>query len=472
MAGIPTSNVLTPGAIANNTGSTQALISMLQLLKPQVYNKYTPIYGDENFFGWLAMYGGMEIVGNKSYDWFEARGKNCLAVSAASAVTVPTAGANVEVTLSAADHFDGGTESPLREGETVRIASSNVEGKIVSIDDSAYPFKFTVRPLKSTQKFAGISGGIAAGEVIKLAGATDVTEGSSELDSQVALDVKYSNTVTTVRDDWQATDDAQMTTVWYNEGVAGSPQGGVGQAGTSYFTYKALVETEKRFLNQLEEKLMLGGTVTNSGLGTSSGSQGFIDKVLERGQVINYGSGTIDIAKMHEITNAMAVQGCPKQAMWITDLFQKQQISDSLKNEFPAGAFVWGSGEKSEEASLAYGFDKLSIDGYVFQIGKTRTFNTEIKYGKTPSSDYFRNFGVICPLGETVNPKNGGKMKNLSVMVQNPVGGGTTGNGIRVWTHGGASMNPTDGTLVGKISMVTYRGTRVTAANQFITVQG
>ena len=369
MTGIPTSNVLTPGAIANNTGSTQALMSMLQILKPQVYNRFTPIYGDENFFGWLSMYGGMYTVKNKQFDWFEARGKNCLAVSAASAVTVPTAGADVTITLAAGDHFDSGTESPLRVGETVRIASSNVEGKIMSIDDSvAGAFTFVVRPLKSTQKFAGISGGIAAGETIKLAGATDVTEGSSELDSQIALDIKYSNYVTTIRDDWQATDDAQMAEVWYDEGVQGSVQGGVGQAGTSYFTYKALVETEKRFMNQMEEKLMLGGTVTNSGLGTSSGSQGFIDKVLERGQTINYSAGTIDLAKLHEITNAMAVQGCPKEAMWITDLFQKQHISDSLKAAFPAGSFVWGQGEKSEEASIAYGFDKVSIDGYLSLI--------------------------------------------------------------------------------------------------------
>jgi hypothetical protein len=466
-------NILQPGAISNRTGTNLALISMLQLLKPQVYSQYTEKYGDQTFFGWLATYGGMEVVKNKKYDWFESRSKNQLSVSPAAAVTVPTAGANVVITLSAADHFNSGTESPLREGETVRIASSNVEGRIISVDDSvAGAFTFTVRPLQIGQKFAGITGGITTGDVIKLVGATDQTEGSSGIDAQTHLDVQYSNYVTTIRDTWAATDDAQTSDVFYDKGVSGGGMGGASQAGTSYFTYKALMYTEKRFLNAIEEKLMMGDRVTNTGLGTSNGSQGFLPKILQDGETVDYQGGVIDLAKIHEISRVMAAQGCPKQNMWLMDLYQRQQLNDSLKNEFPAGAFVWGNGEKSEEASLAYGFEKLMMDGFAMQLKSTDSFNTEIKYSKSPTSDYFANYGVICPMGETRDPKSGGKLKNLTVMTQNPIGGGTVGNGIRVWTHGGGSNNPTDGTLVGNIEMVTYRGTRVVAGNQFINVRG
>jgi hypothetical protein len=55
-------------------------------------------------------------------------------------------------------------------------------------------------------------------------------------------------------------------------------------------------------------------------------------------------------------------------------------------------------------------------------------------------------------------------------MMMQPPRGGTVGNGIRVWPHGGGSTNPTDGTLLDKISMVTYRGIRTAAANQFVIV--
>jgi hypothetical protein len=60
--------------------------------------------------------------------------------------------------------------------------------------------------------------------------------------------------------------------------------------------------------------------------------------------------------------------------------------------------------------------------------------------------------------------------KNVQVMVQQPQKGGTVGNGIRVWPYGGGSLNPTDGTLTDNVAMVTYRGLRVCAPNQFVIV--
>ena len=46
MAGIPTSNILQPGMIKVTGGATQAIISGLQLLTPQYYNKYIEKYND------------------------------------------------------------------------------------------------------------------------------------------------------------------------------------------------------------------------------------------------------------------------------------------------------------------------------------------------------------------------------------------------------------------------------------------
>jgi hypothetical protein len=53
-------------------------------------------------------------------------------------------------------------------------------------------------------------------------------------------------------------------------------------------------------------------------------------------------------------------------------------------------------------------------------------------------------------------------------MVQKAPKGGTQGNGIRVWPHGGGSMNPTDGTMIDYIEFICYRSTRLVGANQFI----
>jgi len=473
MAGIPTSNILQPGVIAVTGGVDRALISDLQLLTPQYYKKYVEKYGSEvydYFFQWLATYGGMEQVQNRNFFWFESRGKNQIAVTNLAQVTTPAAGATVTVTIPAGDLYDSGTQSPLRVGETVRVASSNIEGEILTVPAVN---QCTIRPKQVGQAFVSAgSTSLLAGEILLFGGLTDVGEASGSREPQVHLDQKYDNNITEIRESFAATDLAGMTDVYYNSGVSGSePQGG-GQAGTSYFTYKSLVKSNIRFINSIESKLMRGDVVTNTGMlsDTSAGAEGFIPKITADGETVNYTPGTLDIAKLHEITRIMDVNGCAKQNVWLQDIFQRQDFSDGIFKEYPAGAFVYGQGEKSEEASVAYGFQSILIDGYLLQVKKYSPWNTEVQTGKTPVTDYFRNYGVISPMGTVRDAKTSQAMKNITVMVQNPPKGGTVGNGIRVWQWGGGSMNPSDGTMRDHVEMITYRSTRVAAANQFVIV--
>lgn len=473
MAGIPTSNILQPGVISVTGGVDRALISDLQLLTPQYYKKYVEKYGSEvydYFFQWLATYGGMEQVQNRNFFWYQSRGKNQIAVTNLAQVTTPAAGATVTVTIPAGDLYDSGTQSPLRVGETVRVASSNIEGEILTVPAVN---QCTIRPKQVGQAFVSAgSTSLLAGEILLFGGLTDVGEASGSREPQVHLDQKYDNNITEIRESFAATDLAGMTDVYYNSGVSGSePQGG-GQAGTSYFTYKSLVKSNIRFINSIESKLMRGDVVTNTGMlsDTSAGAEGFIPKITADGETVNYTPGTLDIAKLHEITRIMDVNGCAKQNVWLQDIFQRQDFSDGIFKEYPAGAFVYGQGEKSEEASVAYGFQSILIDGYLLQVKKYSPWNTEVQTGKTPVTDYFRNYGVISPMGTVRDAKTSQAMKNITVMVQNPPKGGTVGNGIRVWQWGGGSMNPSDGTMRDHVEMITYRSTRVCAANQFVIV--
>ena len=473
MAGIPTSNILQPGVIAVSGGVDRALISNLQLLTPQYYNKYVEKYGPEAydyFFQWLATFGGMETVKNRNFFWFESRGKNQIAVTNLTQVTGPAAGATVTVNIPASDLYDSGTDSPLRVGETVYVASSNIEGEILTVPS---PDQCTIRPKQSSQAFVSAgSANLLAGEILIFGGLTDVGEASGERVPQVHLDVKYDNNITEIRESFAATDLAGMTEVYYDNGVSGSEIGGVGQAGRSYFTYKSLVKSERRFLNSIENKLMRGDVVDNTGLltSTSVGCEGFIPKITADGETVNYTPGTLDISKLHEITRIMDVNGCAKQNVWLQDIFQRQDFSDGIFKEYPAGAFVYGTGEKSKEASVAYGFQEILIDGYLLQVKKYSPWNTEVQTGKTPTTDYFRNYGVIAPMGSVPDARTAQVMKNITVMVQDPPKGGTIGNGIRVWQWGGGSMNPTDGTMRDHVEMISYRGLRVVSPNQFVIV--
>ena len=469
MAGIPTSNILQPGAISLAGGVSRALISDLQLLTPQYYKQYVEKYGSEEFFMWLATYGGMEEVKNRNFFWFENRGKLMVAVSNLTLVSTPAAGATVSITISADDVFPV-NQSPLRVGETVRIASNNVEGVIITVPTYNTA---TIRPKQQGQAFAGSTGSLIAGEVLIFGGNTDVGEASSSIEPLIHLDKKYENNITEMRESFSATDLAEMTEVFYNGGVSGSEMAGGGQAGTSYFTYKGLVKSNTRFLNNIEQKLMRGNIQDNSGLNTTTsvGTQGFIPKIQADGETVTYTPGTLDIAKLHEITRIMDVNGCAKDNLWLQDIYQRQNFSDGIFKEFPAGAWVWGANEKSEEANINYGVQSIMIDGYRFGVKKYKQFNTETYTGKTPTADAFRNYGIICPQGTARDAKDSTKLyKNITVMYQQPVKGGTVGNGIRVWQWGGGSLNPTDGTMRDHVEMITYRGLRVCAANQFIQV--
>lgn len=471
MAGIPTSNILQPGAISVAGGVNRALISDLQLLTPQFYNQYVEKYGSEEFFMWLATYGGMEEVKNRNFFWFENRGKLMVAVSNLTAVATPAAGATVSITIQTGDVYDS-DKSPLRVGETVRIASNNVEGVILTVPTYNTA---TIRPKQSTQAFAGSTGSLIAGEVLIFGGNTDVGEASSSIEPLIHLDKKYENNITEIRESWSATDLAEMTEVFYSGGVSGSEMSGGGQAGISYFTLKGLVKANTRYNNNIEAKLLRGDIQNNTGLNTTTsvGTQGFIPKIQADGETVTYTPGTLDIAKLHEITRIMDVNGCAKDNLWLQDIYQRQNFSDGIFKEFPAGAWVWGKNENGQDARINYGVQSIMIDGYKFDVKKYSQFNTEVTTGKTPTVDAFRNYGIICPMGTARDSKDSTKVyKNITVMYQQPQKGGTIGNGIRVWQWGGGSVNPTDGTLRDHVEMITYRSIRVCSANQFIQVSG
>jgi hypothetical protein len=477
MAGIPTSNILQPGNISLSGGINRQLVSDLQLLTPQYYKNYVEKYGSEDFTWWLSTYAGMEEVKNRDFFWFENRGKLITGIQAAANVSGATAGSTITVTLAAGYHYNSGTQAPLRPGETVRVASTNVEGQILAITGTtANAFTFTVRPKISTQSLssAGASNTFLATDVFIFGGIMDAGEASTSNQPMIQLDEKYTNTITEMRETFTATDLAEMTEVYYTGGFTGDVPAGGAQAGTSLFTLKGLVKSNVRFKDDVEMKLMRGNIVNNTGLSTSTsvGSEGIIPKVLADGETVGYTAGNLDIAKIHEITRIMDVNGCTSENMWLQDIYQNQNFSDGLFAAYPAGAWVWGSNEKSEEAAISYGCKSIAIDGYHFKVKKYRPFNSEFLTGVTPTTDFFRNFGMICPQGETRDAKDASKTyKNISIMYQQPPKGGTVGNGIRVWQWGGGSQNPTTGTMNDNVEMITYRGSRVVAANQFVIVQ-
>lgn len=481
MAGISTANIPSP-SVVSLPAANYDLMAFQQLLAPHYWTEFVNNFGPQNYTTWLSTFGGMELVEGRDFFHFEDRGKLMIAVTNKTAVVAPAAGANVTVTIAVNDHYDAGTMSPIRAGETVRLASNNVEGKVLSVNktvDNAHTM--LIRPLKAGTAFASAgSANLLAGEIIKLASNTEAGEASTNINPQIPIDARISNTTTIIRDDWTATDMAEMEKIYYdyvNDGGFGSA--GIARGKQGAFTYRGLVLTNKRFLNNVDLKLTYGSTQDNTGLNPGAvGTKGWVPEVVARGNTVTYSLGSLGISKMHQITAQMEVNGNPVQNQWLMDIFQRQEIDDTLFAQYPAGAYVWGNGSASLEASVAYGFDNFKIDHYMLQLGINASFNTEVVYGKTPDVDQYRNFGIIVPQG-TVDTKsnNGGttkmsKLKNLQVMYQQPLGGGTIANGVKVWEFGGNADQNMTGTLNHTVSMVTYKACRTAGLQQFFTIQG
>jgi hypothetical protein len=482
MAGIPTTNIPSPNVISLPAANYE-LISDLQLLAPHYWKEFVNKFGMQNFTTWLSTFGGMEKVEGREFFHFEDTGKLMAAVTNKTAVVGPAAGATVTVTIAVNDHWDAGTKSPIRVGETVRLASNGVEGKVLTVNktvDNAHTM--TVRPLKSTQAFVSAGSlNLLANEIIKLGSNTEAGEASTNIDPQMPIDERITNTTTEIRDDWNATDRAEMEQIFYeyeNDGGFGSA--GIARGKQGAYTYRGLVLANRRFLNNIDFKLLFGGIQNNTGLNAGTvGTKGLVPEIVARGNAVTYSLGNLGISKLHAITAQMDVNGNAQQAIWLMDIFQRQEFDDTLFAQYPAGAYVWGSGAASEAASVAYGFDSFKIDNYMLQLKKYAGFNTEVTHGKTPDVDQYRNFGIIMPQGEvTAKYGNGGgaavrgRLKNIQVMYQEPMGGGTIANGVKVWEYGGAAPNNLTATMQHTVSMIKYPGIRAAGLQQFFTISG
>lgn len=478
---INTSNIA-PVSVVSLPAANYELISDLQLLAPHYWKDFINNFGAQNFTTWLSTFGGMEKVEGREFFHFEDTGKLMVAVTNRTAVVAPAAGATVTITIAADEHWDAGTKSAIRVGETVRIASNDVEGKVLTVNKSVdNAHTMTVRPLKAAQAFVSAgSANLLAGEILKLASNTEAGEASTNIDPQMPIDERISNTTTEIRDDWNATDRAEMEQIWYdyvNDGGWGSA--GINRGKQGAYTYRGLVMANRRFLNNVDFKLTFGGVQTNTGLNAGTvGTKGWVPEVIDRGNTVTYSLGSLGLAQMHAITAQMLVNGNPQQNQWLMDIYQRQSIDDTLFAQYPAGAFVWGQGSASQEASVAYGFDNFKVDNFMLQFGLNASFNTEVVYGKSPLVDKYRNFGIIIPQGQIQTKSNNGgitktsRLKNLQVMYQEPMGGGTIANGVKVWEYGGAAPDNLTATMQHTVSMICYKAVRAAGLNQFFTVQG
>jgi hypothetical protein len=454
----------------SGSATNRQLLNDLNIFDRSFEKNLVRKYGAENY-ALVQMALGNSVVeaktDNRSFYHYEKRGLH-QAVQVRAAVTGATAGAAVNVTIGLAAATVGTDPSyyvsgagtgttPLRVGEVVRVASTGVEGQVTAINTATgvYPQIVAITPLQVATSF-----NLTAGDFLLLRGAVNIGEQSAKLNGMSPILDKIFNTTTEHRDDFTITDRADIEK---NEVDFGN--------GNYYYYYLAQDDMNRRYMNNLFFKVMEGTAIDNPLIpGGTVGTTGVLPRVAASGSTIQYlTGGTADqtLASIHALTRSLNFYGGAGDYHWLQDIYQRQQINDVLFGKYQNGAISYGSVGGSQEAAVSYGFSSFMIDGYTFHFFLNNMFSPESVYHVTPTTSEKRNYGCLIPQKINSDAKTGKQFPSFQIVFQEV-------NGQRVLTtETGMLANQNKTTDAQKtISMLSFPGVRVFAANQYAIFQG
>lgn len=454
------------GAISSQA-TNRALLNDLNIFDRSFEKNLVRKYGAENY-AIVQMALGNSVVeartDNRQFYHYEKRGLH-QAVSVKTAVVAPSAGANVTVTIGAAagtsfadDPNYYSSQLPLRAGEVVRIMTSGIEGQVVSVSTGSYPLTAVIRPLVSTQAFVSAgSANLLASDYLLLRGAVNIGEQSTVLNGMSPILDKIFNTTTEHRDDYTITDRADLEK---NEVDFGN--------GNYYYYYLAQDDMNRRYMNNAFFKIMEGVAVDNLTNGTV-GTTGVIPRVSAAGSTIQYTSGSMALSDIHTVTRSLNFYGGSGEYHFLQDIYQRQEMNDLLFGKYNNGAISYGSVGGSEEAAVSYGFSSFMIDGYTFHFFLNNMFSPEAVYHINPGAltPEKRNYGILIPQKINSDAKTGKQFPSFQIIFQEV-------NGQRILTTETGMLAPQNKTTTANktITMLSYPGVRVFAANQYVIFDG
>ena len=453
----------TPSGVALSSAN-RSLLNNLNIFDRSFEKNLVRIYGAENY-AIVQMALGNSVMeaksDNRQFYHYEKRGLH-QAVTVNAQISAPAAGAAVTVTLGSGSYYSSGTQSPIRVGEVVRIMTSGIEGQVTAVNKTtANAHTATITPLRAADAFVSAgSVNLLAGEYLLLRGAVNIGEQSTVLDGISPLLDKITNTTTEHRDDFTITDRADIEK---NEVDFGN--------GQFYYYYLAMDDMNKRYMNQAFFKIMEGVAVDNlSSYGGSVGTLGVIPRVSAAGSTIQYSasSGPV-IADIHTLTRTLNFYGGAGEYHFLQDIYQRQAVNDLLFGKYNNGAIRYASVGGSEEASVSYGFNSFSIDGYTFHFFLNNMFSPEAVYQINPGAQVpeKRNYGLLIPQKINNDAKTGKQFPSFQIVFQEV-------NGQRVLTTETGMLAPANKTTTANktITMLSYPGVRTFAANQYAIFQG
>lgn len=443
--------VLQPGNVQPTGGQVaRQFVSDLSILKPQYYDKFIEKYGSQNYTQLLEALGMKATVPSREFFHFETKGKLHSAVQLdGGALVNVAAGAPVDVAISSS--FVDSGRSPLRVGEVVENAATGVQYKITAVASAT---ACTIRPLDSAID-ANTDLGANSTAHLLFRGLTEAGEASTKFNSLTGLTERKTFYTTEIREDFSITDRAKIEELYFEVN------------GQAYYTYKGLDEAVRRFMNNKEFKLMFGKPTNN--ISGTVGTTGLVPQIEAGGQTYqwNASSSGFTIDDFHALARLADFNGGSSEYHFLMDSYLRTVVDDALFNKYTNGAIQWAAVGGSNEVAIKYGFDSLKIDGTTFHLKKYLPFNAEAVYGVAPSTEYYKNSGILIPVKDGRDAQTGDKIPSLRI-VYNEV---EAGKEIKVWETGALAKVPTSDKMELNVHHMAYCGIQVFAANQYISVK-
>jgi hypothetical protein len=412
--------------------------------------------------------GGVVQTGTTTTGTFShfEKGRSFGVVIVNANVTGITSGVNVTfVGKSPESYNDGatGTQSPLNQGQTVKLRSNGRKGEVVSVARTASAFSIVIKPLGAYSFASGVSTTtLTALDAVEVIGGTQLAGESSlgQLTTQPKL-YRIDNTCTVLRVGCKTSDLAQATQSQIDFG-----------GGEKYIQKLATDNMNVQMLYSVEDAIMEGVPYAN--MAGRIGTVGVLPEVVARGGEADYlTTGNYTVADFQRVTRIIDNNGGADEYHILQDLNQRQAMNTSLFGLYPNGMISYGSVGFGQEAAVTLGFKSFSTDTVSFHFHRYKGFSAPSMFGYTPNTgtgDYRQDFGLAAPQGMTRDAKNNETMAYMEWVYQKHKDM-PTAQKFYGWSMGFTQDTKTE-EASNSFHQMCYIGSRVTAAEQFILIKG
>lgn len=387
------------------------LDSLVDGTREDVRDIYAAIYGDQGLSGLVEVIGAKKSAGTSDQvDWYEeGHLGRTVTIATGNIVTHIDGVANTDE-LDALRPFD-----VIMKDDQVLLVDTVVADEITATDMADGSDEAT----------------IANGDWSVIGNAYPQGTDQPSLPFQPRL-TRRSNPYTIVKESFHVT------------GSQASNVGYVNVGGQNMWYLKGELDARRKFMNMREAMLVFGkknvkGDNTFGGvntLGTSTGSEGYVQAVSSRGTVSDGLADASDTADFGTAFDA-AIIAADKQGLPVENaLYVNRELSIDFDN-FVATSGVGGTGpamnsfgafNNSPDMAITMGFKSFTRGGYTFHKHDWKLLNDE-KYGAGSTVN-----GAIIPLSIIVDPKTGNRHHSLEM---NYKSAGNYSRELEHWVEGG-----------------------------------